>query len=302
MSVHISAPIWVLPFTPASKKLVALYLADLADERGVCWPSITRIAVRCGISEGTAKAMVAELESEKWFTRTPRFRPNGSQTSSILVWDVQRLDRETRKSRTELAREAAAETSEEAVEATENGGVENHIPRGSENTPRGGARNIPLGGQKTPPLDPSVEPSVEPKRGTPTVPLAGDAPSRRRKLAVPPSPEAKEVVRVFAGIYGQRFGRVYVPDARQDGAAAAGLVAAGVTAEEVGRVFEAATRCKGWRASKTTTLPMLARFWNEVGAEIAQGANGNRSSDNGQTADEWADELRNLTTPMRGDR
>jgi hypothetical protein len=144
-----------------------------------------------------------------------------------------------------------------------------------------------------------VENKVE--EGTPVIPSAGDLPSRRRKLAVVPSPEAKEVVRVFAGIYGQRFGRAYVPDARQDGAAAAGLVAAGVTAEEVGRVFEAATRCKGWRASKTTTLPMLARFWNEVGAEIAQGANGKSSSDNGQTADEWAAELRNLPTPMRGD-
>ncbi len=130
----------------------------------------------------------------------------------------------------------------------------------------------------------------------------GDVPlNSRRRSTLPPSPEAKDMVRVFAGIYGQRFGRAYVPDARQDGAAAAGLVAAGVTAEEVGRVFEAATRCKGWRASKTTTLPMLARFWNEVGAEIAQGANGKSSSDNGQTADEWAAELRSLPTPMRGE-
>lgn len=122
----------------------------------------------------------------------------------------------------------------------------------------------------------------------------------RRRTTLQPSPEAKDMVRVFAGIYGQRFGRAYVPDARQDVAAAAGLVAAGVTAEEVGRVFEAATRCKGWRASKTTTLPMLARFWNEVGAEIAKGASDKGSSDNGQSAEEWANELRNLQTPMRG--
>lgn len=52
MSIAISSRVWKTNL-PASQKLVALALADHANEKGECWPSIKKISDKCGLNERT---------------------------------------------------------------------------------------------------------------------------------------------------------------------------------------------------------------------------------------------------------
>lgn len=135
-----------------------------------------------------------------------------------------------------------------------------------------------------------LEIQVEEK--TPKAPLAVGTPLPRRRSIVQPSPEAKAMIRAFAGVFAQRFGRTYRPDPKEDVKAAHGLLARGLTVEDVAGAFEGAGRSRGWWSGKVTTLPELARKWNEVGAELAKGAGTGKASDGIGTAEEWVDSLR----------
>ena len=54
MSIKIMSQVWELDL-PATEKLIALALADHANDQGICAPSFSRIAWKCGISRETVK-------------------------------------------------------------------------------------------------------------------------------------------------------------------------------------------------------------------------------------------------------
>lgn len=72
---------WGRPLGPAAK-LVLMALADIADDQGICWPSVGHLATKCTISERTAQRLLAGLERLGLIEVEPRFRPDGSRTSN----------------------------------------------------------------------------------------------------------------------------------------------------------------------------------------------------------------------------
>lgn len=76
---------------PPVKKLLLAVLADIADETGLCWPSIKRIARRTSISIRTAQRVIKELEKQGFIRIEHRFRPDHSQTSNLFHLDLQKM-------------------------------------------------------------------------------------------------------------------------------------------------------------------------------------------------------------------
>ncbi len=64
-------------------KLVLLKLADNADARGVCFPSLNYLAQYCEVSVRTVKRHVNELEKQGFVKRIKRFDDSGRQRSNI---------------------------------------------------------------------------------------------------------------------------------------------------------------------------------------------------------------------------
>lgn len=62
--MSIRAVAWVLDHSPAAGTdlLVLIALADYANETGLCWPSMRRLAHRARISERTARRAIRSLE------------------------------------------------------------------------------------------------------------------------------------------------------------------------------------------------------------------------------------------------
>ncbi|MEZ9340272.1 helix-turn-helix domain-containing protein [Vibrio splendidus] len=78
----------ILSFIPMKtgspiSKLVLLKLADNADARGVCFPSLNYLAQYCEVSVRTVKRHVNELEKQGFVKRIKRFDDSGRQRSNI---------------------------------------------------------------------------------------------------------------------------------------------------------------------------------------------------------------------------
>lgn len=70
-------------------KVVLLVLADHHDdERGICWPSVGRIASRAHISESTVVRCLRDLEVGGYLTRQERFSTEGRQMSTLYGLQV----------------------------------------------------------------------------------------------------------------------------------------------------------------------------------------------------------------------
>lgn len=62
---------WTAPI-PAGRKLVLLSLADNANDRGECYPSIESVSERCGLSVRAVQGHIADLESAGFLSREKR--------------------------------------------------------------------------------------------------------------------------------------------------------------------------------------------------------------------------------------
>ncbi len=62
MSVKIMAQVWELDL-PQNEKLVLLALGDHADDEGVCYPSVARIAWKTGMSERQVQRIGKKLRA-----------------------------------------------------------------------------------------------------------------------------------------------------------------------------------------------------------------------------------------------
>ena len=63
-------------------KFVLVVLADVADDEGICWPRISTIAERVGVSRRTVQRAIKYLVQRKLVTVEPRLRSDGSNSSN----------------------------------------------------------------------------------------------------------------------------------------------------------------------------------------------------------------------------
>jgi hypothetical protein len=68
-----------------TKKIVLLYLADLADEDGLCFPGSVRMTERCGVGRSAGVDALKQLEKDGFIRRENRYRLNGSQRSNCYA-------------------------------------------------------------------------------------------------------------------------------------------------------------------------------------------------------------------------
>ncbi len=73
---------------PSTQKFVLLALADMADDDGVCWPSISTLAKRCAMSTRTVRRTLQDLIKTDLLQCEPRYRGDGSTTSNRYVLNL----------------------------------------------------------------------------------------------------------------------------------------------------------------------------------------------------------------------
>ena len=64
-------------------KFVLVVLADAADDQGVCWPRISTVAEKVGVSTRTVQRAVQHLVKHRLVTVEPRLRSDGSSSSNL---------------------------------------------------------------------------------------------------------------------------------------------------------------------------------------------------------------------------
>lgn len=84
MSVQYSREVWKMSFESSGLKLVALALADMANEHGDCWPSKATLAQRCGLQWRYVRKCIVELGALGLVSVTERFKDN-RQRSNIYT-------------------------------------------------------------------------------------------------------------------------------------------------------------------------------------------------------------------------
>lgn len=88
MSIIQQAPVWYTATLAPNQRLVALALADFADDPGRCYPSMQRIADKCGYSRRQTSRIVKELRDLGYVTivahSTPRTSPTYQLHADIL--------------------------------------------------------------------------------------------------------------------------------------------------------------------------------------------------------------------------
>jgi hypothetical protein len=79
MSIKVMSAVWENAPVRQGKLLVLLAMADYADERGACWPSVPNLAKKAHVSERHARRILRQLEREHLIVReklTGRYEPN----------------------------------------------------------------------------------------------------------------------------------------------------------------------------------------------------------------------------------
>lgn len=80
---------WAWPLAPAPK-LILLALADIADDHGVCFPSISFIARKVTLGKRATQRRIQELASAELIRIEIRRRKDGSLTSNRYYLDIDR--------------------------------------------------------------------------------------------------------------------------------------------------------------------------------------------------------------------
>ena len=88
MSDSVDHPFAIVPArmlneVKATSVVVYAVLAEHANADQECWPSVSRIARRAGVTTGTVRSACKELESAGWVTVRGRATEEGRQTSNL---------------------------------------------------------------------------------------------------------------------------------------------------------------------------------------------------------------------------
>lgn len=88
MSTRLRDAVWKLNFRPAGLKLVALRMADLANDEGRCIVSVQKIAEACGLSVEQTRIYIAGLKKVGLLIVTPMKREDGGQMENAYQWNL----------------------------------------------------------------------------------------------------------------------------------------------------------------------------------------------------------------------
>lgn len=72
---------WAIRLAPAPK-LVLMALADEADDRGFCFPSVRRLAGKCSITERSVQRIMRVLVARAYVSVEQRFRKDRARSSN----------------------------------------------------------------------------------------------------------------------------------------------------------------------------------------------------------------------------
>lgn len=75
----------------SGRKLVAISLADMANDDGECWPSLKRLAQRCDMTEDSVRDHLRHLEAIGLLSRSERFRDNRQMSNCYTFVDLESL-------------------------------------------------------------------------------------------------------------------------------------------------------------------------------------------------------------------
>jgi predicted transcriptional regulator len=100
--IKLMAKIWDLPLA-SNEKLILLKLADHANEKGYCWPSIKNISDKCSIHKTTVHTILNKLEQLGYISRFRRNRDNGSKMSNLYKINLEPDEKSYPSSETLLA-------------------------------------------------------------------------------------------------------------------------------------------------------------------------------------------------------
>ena len=84
MSVKIMSWAWSQKIEP-TRKLILMALADHADDDGVCWPSMNKLADKCSVSRRTVLRNINALKEDGIISSSHRHREDGSMSSSSTL-------------------------------------------------------------------------------------------------------------------------------------------------------------------------------------------------------------------------
>jgi len=103
MSIRVLASAWRTACASHTQKLVLLNLADHANDCGVCWPSLDRIAKQCGLGKKTVlrqlerlemQGMLAITRTEGGFRNPNRYRLILEELKALNCFEVFNPDKE----------------------------------------------------------------------------------------------------------------------------------------------------------------------------------------------------------------
>lgn len=77
MSLDLMKATWELRDLKPNMKFVLLCLADFSGPAGTCWPSMTTISEKTGLSRSTVKSALKQLEAGGFLQKTVRFAKEG---------------------------------------------------------------------------------------------------------------------------------------------------------------------------------------------------------------------------------
>lgn len=91
MSIALMTKVWNSALPTSTHKLVLLAFADCANDKGSCWPSIGRIAVRSQLSRRQTQRIVADLQTLGVLDRelgtqhdTPLYKVRGDKLTPLV--------------------------------------------------------------------------------------------------------------------------------------------------------------------------------------------------------------------------
>jgi hypothetical protein len=87
MSIKLMTKAWELDLK-SNEKLVLIAMADHANDDGDCYPSVTKMAVKCGMTRQGVIGIINRLISYGYVKKESRLRDNGSQTSNLYTLDL----------------------------------------------------------------------------------------------------------------------------------------------------------------------------------------------------------------------
>lgn len=95
MSVKVMSAVWDADSLKGNSKLIMLCLADFANDEGYCWPSLDRLAKKCGVSRSTIKAQIKSLCEQRIITKECRIKSSKEgvkNNDTNMYWiDVRKL-------------------------------------------------------------------------------------------------------------------------------------------------------------------------------------------------------------------